>query len=179
MPTGMTKSEEFVSHMMFQSLFFWMMPTGILYGRFYSRFIAVSILVLLDDAYRLSQDWLGPTMRRQFQSLFFWMMPTGMFGGWTFPGSKKSFNPCSSGWCLPANMHAPCQNSVPRFQSLFFWMMPTGQLKNSKKADKGWCFNPCSSGWCLPAPFKFFEHFHCLMFQSLFFWMMPTGSPYG
>ena len=45
----------------FQSLFFWMMPTGINTSLFLLKSSAVSILVLLDDAYRLSQ-YICPSM---------------------------------------------------------------------------------------------------------------------
>ena len=38
----------------FQSLFFWMMPTGIALGGVITQILEVSILVLLDDAYRRS-----------------------------------------------------------------------------------------------------------------------------
>ena len=38
---------------------------------------AVSILVLLDDAYRLEERGQDPELYPRFQSLFFWMMPTG------------------------------------------------------------------------------------------------------
>ena len=37
----------------------------------------VSILVLLDDAYRHSDELEKADLLAEFQSLFFWMMPTG------------------------------------------------------------------------------------------------------
>ena len=37
----------------------------------------VSILVLLDDAYRPGDPNLMKIIEAEFQSLFFWMMPTG------------------------------------------------------------------------------------------------------
>ena len=86
----------------FQSLFFWMMPTGPLIRQCWEALSLVSILVLLDDAYR---------RRRKKMSL----------------KPLKSFNPCSSGWCLPAR---------PSYTS---------------KSITFKSFNPCSSGWCLPA----------------------------
>ena len=38
----------------------------------------VSILVLLDDAYRLAHTGHTNFPTKKFQSLFFWMMPTGI-----------------------------------------------------------------------------------------------------
>ena len=54
-----------------------MMPTGVK-----DRVLAVnkrfvSILVLLDDAYRPAKYLTGRLKPERFQSLFFWMMPTG------------------------------------------------------------------------------------------------------
>ena len=86
----------------FQSLFFWMMPTGSSLFSFLCFKISVSILVLLDDAYRPIRWCDDVTYSTKFQSLFFWMMPTGKI---SISGKSKkwlSFNPCSSGWCLPA-----------------------------------------------------------------------------
>ena len=62
----------------FQSLFFWMMPTGKSLLGFSLPQIPVSILVLLDDAYRLVPRWDQDPDLEKFQSLFFWMMPTGL-----------------------------------------------------------------------------------------------------
>ena len=110
----------------------------------------VSILVLLDDAYRLAVKCV-------------------------YADRTYCFNPCSSGWCLPAEDIASRITSLVPFQSLFFWMMPTGKGNNFWKhfllhvsilvlLDDAYrpasppaheplvsCFNPCSSGWCLPA----------------------------
>ena len=63
----------------------------------------VSILVLLDDAYR--PFWFVSILYQlfQFQSLFFWMMPTGKELSEIVWRAEGSFNPCSSGWCLPAS----------------------------------------------------------------------------
>ena len=82
-------------------MFFWMMPTGSEFWRLTQDAVRVSILVLLDDAYRRSPStWKGffiavsilvllddayrPDIDQEkafaalwFQSLFFWMMPTG------------------------------------------------------------------------------------------------------
>ena len=80
-----------------------MMPTGyVRYGK-YGKNCGVSILVLLDDAYRLIVRYDDDSGIKQFQSLFFWMMPTGLRAE---QGEKKQ---------------------KIMFQSLFFWMMPTGQ----------------------------------------------------
>ena len=87
---------------------------------------------------------------RGFQSLFFWMMPTGQFTLSPILRRTSRFNPCSSGWCLPAHEMWQRQDSVP-------------------------CFNPCSSGWCLPAMTANAAFQIRAVFQSLFFWMMPTG----
>ena len=110
----------------FQSLFFWMMPTGL----------------YLDSL---------PRHLLEFQSLFFWMMPTGCSKLVVPSLLWGCFNPCSSGWCLPAPYLSDFDLGISEFQSLFFWMMPTG-IENPKKIE---CtmksFNPCSSGWCLPA----------------------------
>ena len=135
----------------FQSLFFWMMPTGIKIALIASNSALVSILVLLDDAYRqfwrilwksffwvsilvLLDDAYRPEdqcklifMTWRFQSLFFWMMPTG-------PG--RLFD---------------CVILFFWFQSLFFWMMPTGLVEAEGWNKDAKSFNPCSSGWCLPA----------------------------
>ena len=40
--------------------------------------VFVSILVLLDDAYRLNATATADISSLGFQSLFFWMMPTGL-----------------------------------------------------------------------------------------------------
>ncbi len=86
---------------MFQSLFFWIMPTGyssilatailfwvsilVLLDNAYRRLTSqghrgsgrVSILVLLDNAYRLFKPE-AINYALGFQSLFFWIMPTGL-----------------------------------------------------------------------------------------------------
>ena len=64
----------------------------------------VSILVLLDDAYRLFYFEGGDENAWRFQSLFFWMMPTG-----------RELDLFNVGYDAG-------------FQSLFFWMMPTGRF---------------------------------------------------
>ena len=138
--------------------------------------------------------------QRLFQSLFFWMMPTGK----VINGCKKEeimgFNPCSSGWCLPALPFQYFPKPIGKFQSLFFWMMPTGGVIPQANAagwrfqslffwmmPTGWDwfyfnlvrqigFNPCSSGWCLPAIHHILPMPWNAWFQSLFFWMMPTGQ---
>ena len=78
-----------------------MMPTGATDTWMSHQEQIVSILVLLDDAYRLVVITSKGNYIPWFQSLFFWMMPTGRKTGVIFPPMK-------------------------RFQSLFFWMMPTG-----------------------------------------------------
>ena len=161
----------------------------------------------------------------EFQSLFFWMMPTGHYILPLRSFDIQCFNPCSSGWCLPANGLSTRRTESFLFQSLFFWMMPTG----SGQDGPGWLrldvsilvllddayrlrtaiytseptpsFNPCSSGWCLPAGAAHgagsaieevsilvllddayrqvsdrFNYSILSWFQSLFFWMMPTGK---
>ena len=161
---------------MFQSLFFWMMPTG-------------------PHIYLNSRKLIN-----RFQSLFFWMMPTGIFSANNTFIKTQSFNPCSSGWCLPAdtqdrwvcwcNCFNPCSSG---------WCLPAGEkisccvwggrvsilvlLDDAYRPRNGemlnWrleSFNPCSSGWCLPAPLSKSESLWSLRFQSLFFWMMPTGA---
>ena len=54
-----------------------MMPTGKLSGSVFDGIQDVSILVLLDDAYRHDVFIKTITSSNTFQSLFFWMMPTG------------------------------------------------------------------------------------------------------
>ena len=88
----------------------------------------VSILVLLDDAYRLYMDQVEELRFISFQSLFFWMMPTGYPHLVLSASILRSFNPCSSGWCLPANYLGAYSTEFKMFQSLFFWMMPTGMM---------------------------------------------------
>ena len=126
------------------------MPTGwYQFVRLYHS-PCVSILVLLDDAYR--QD------HRRWRGLW-----------------EGSFNPCSSGWCLPAFDNLSMPFLIFAFQSLFFWMMPTGFILVLLQVVSVVCFNPCSSGWCLPAPYFNSPSTRNMRFQSLFFWMMPTG----
>ena len=134
----------------FQSLFFWMMPTGTILITFTSLPPIVSILVLLDDAYRQNKYPSGHIAILVFQSLFFWMMPTGTAGSRPSSWMPPGFNPCSSGWCLPARPPFLLPGVTSEFQSLFFWMMPTGTMPNTEELAE-WRFNPCSSGWCLPA----------------------------
>ena len=81
----------------FQSLFFWMMPTGLLSFCHQGMSIRVSILVLLDDAYRPEICQLRKWIVLRFQSLFFWMMPTGLKSEGKTPNYTPGFNPCSSG----------------------------------------------------------------------------------
>ena len=69
----------------FQSLFFWMMPTGEIPTMIDIAHLEVSILVLLDDAYRPRFCLNFSSSSSQFQSLFFWMMPTGLSGTLTLP----------------------------------------------------------------------------------------------
>ena len=95
-------------------------------GDLFFFIISVSILVLLDDAYRLEgrKEWLT---------------------------KKLCFNPCSSGWCLPAidwkgssslwYCFNPCSSG---------WCLPAF-LSTKKVGISELGFNPCSSGWCLPA----------------------------
>ena len=98
-----------------------MMPTGNLECHLKLVQITVSILVLLDDAYRPKCPTLVAESVKVFQSLFFWMMPTGAEGfkddvvlvlvsilvllddayrpvfKIAVSTSSMSFNPCSSG----------------------------------------------------------------------------------
>ena len=62
----------FLKHSLFQSLFFWMMPTGGFWQTRAFCYVVVSILVLLDDAYRRNQPHLAKRI-------------------------SFCFNPCSSG----------------------------------------------------------------------------------
>ena len=88
---------------MFQSLFFWMMPIGEETQTKINDLEKVSILVLLDDAYRPATVVWALHFLKMFQSLFFWMMPIGLtLHSWY--GSETGFNPCSSGWCLSASI---------------------------------------------------------------------------
>ena len=85
----------------------------------------VSILVLLDTAYRLKPvgGWfylwnvsilvlLDTAYRRQSLGALYL--------------SLMSFNPCSSGYCLPAFSSSLFALLSIKFQSLFFWILPTG-----------------------------------------------------
>ena len=74
-----------------------MMPTGQLRCDILKVLSFVSILVLLDDAYRPDTWEVALSSGGEFQSLFFWMMPTGYT--WTKLRScgLSRFNPCSSG----------------------------------------------------------------------------------
>ena len=110
----------------FQSLFFWMMPTGmkIASGRIHEK--SVSILVLLDDAYR-PEDVSTSSVYSTVSILVLLddaYRPSDVV---RLVNGMPSFNPCSSGWCLPAALRSRGLTMLP-------------------------CFNPCSSGWCLPAP---------------------------
>ena len=87
----------------------------------------VSILVLLDDAYRQQPDSPPAVYHILFQSLFFWMMPTGHLK------IDKEFDHASFQslffWMMPTGSNSsPILSAVYRFQSLFFWMMPTGLM---------------------------------------------------
>ena len=122
MPTGPIYEGDTVSYsIVFQSLFFWMMPTGEIHFTYSAVIIRVSILVLLDDAYRQIDSLFYLGCIAMFQSLFFWMMPTGtcgLFGcvlllpvsilvllddayrqklRWRGFEGRSGFNPCSSG----------------------------------------------------------------------------------
>ena len=136
---------------LFQSLFFWMMPTGKCRHRYKRGHTKVSILVLLDDAYR-------PRLRTIMSKLNAVSILVLLDDAYRLPDLRIkrsiicSFNPCSSGWCLPA--------------------LPDLRIRRSIICS----FNPCSSGWCLPALFQLLLYSHIHRFQSLFFWMMPTGE---
>ena len=67
-----------------------------------SALLAVSILVLLDDASRRRCATDHASVLGKFQSLFSWMMPLGRW-------EERYRDPCSN-----------------QFQSLFSWMMPLG-----------------------------------------------------
>ena len=56
-----------------------MMPTGMIRIETAVTDLAVSILVLLDDAYRQLDRNTVIRGIDKFQSLFFWMMPTGKY----------------------------------------------------------------------------------------------------
>ena len=105
----------------------------------------VSILVLLDDAYRLIAGCLAQIIPDEFQSLFFWMMPTGPSLILT-----RSFDSAFQSlffWMMPTGDLALIANpACLKFQSLFFWMMPTGSRQLATVGDSFTCFNPCSSG---------------------------------
>ena len=81
------------------------MPTGLRVPAELLMDVYVSILVLLDNAYR-RYTFLGGDALEEFQSLFFWIMPTG-----------------------PKRCNATSLEH--RFQSLFFWIMPTGRWRLS------------------------------------------------
>ena len=82
-------------------MFFWIMPTGGIQSLATDGGKDVSILVLLDNAYRPVRVADTGMERIEFQSLFFWIMPTGSKAG------KRL-------------------QKINEFQSLFFWIMPTG-----------------------------------------------------
>ena len=84
---------------MFQSLFFWMIPIKSFYRPCCCFCSNVSILVLLDDPHQDYSIDVWPSGDAMFQSLFFWMIPI------------KSSAGHRRGW--PSG-----------FQSLFFWMIP-------------------------------------------------------
>ena len=222
MPTGMISSPELPRRKKFQSLFFWMMPTGLMdlqiaFGHCQVSILVllddayrqkvwpsclpgyfVSILVLLDDAYRLFYDLNGNKIAHQVSILVllddaYRQSPAG-----ALQGCMNSFNPCSSGWCLPAISYdandLPSESFNPCSSG---WCLPAVYplLKYGKRicfnpCSSGWClpakdeeyfvdendcFNPCSSGWCLPALVYWNNEVFEKLFQSLFFWMMPTG----
>ena len=78
-------------------------------------------------------------------------MPTGKVWKQKQSELRSGFNPCSSGWCLPATGKSASSSIRVLFQSLFFWMMPTGRYAMTAAEAERVGFNPCSSGWCLPA----------------------------
>ena len=88
--------------------------------------LRVSILVLLDDAYRLKMGKAERIIALMFQSLFFWMMPTGLFGKGIHCGAMK------------------VSILVLLDDAYRHWRTPSPERRHI-------CFNPCSSGWCLPA----------------------------
>ena len=103
------------------------MPTGA--GRLFGSMerAEVSILVLLDDAYRSGNTW-DNLSSIVFQSLFFWMMPTGklllkqLFMVLVF---QSLFF-----WMMPTGQRLNTFDCICiMFQSLFFWMMPTGAIR--------------------------------------------------
>ena len=136
----------------FQSLFFWMMPTG---------FIQIKASNPPKDMFQSLFFWMMPTgtvsdylphEETLFQSLFFWMMPTGRFAFPVVSCGDFGFNPCSSGWCLPAHIYL-LPNQVHLFVSILV-LLDDAYRQNTLSSEKNniFCFNPCSSGWCLPAP---------------------------
>ena len=135
----------------------------------------VSILVLLDDAYRHCSGRAETALLASFQSLFFWMMPTGpmpIFMDYTpLTGFQSLFF-----WMMPTGL-VPTRDKTEafKFQSLFFWMMPTGSL-----SIPFLIFAKAVSILVLLDD-AYRPNFLSILreksrgFQSLFFWMMPTG----
>ncbi len=117
--------------------------------------MGVSILVLLDNAYRLRYSHLRPGRRLQVSIL---VLLDNAYRLACTQGAIGSAAVCLvvSILVLLDNAYRPSAfifSRVPssKFQSLFFWIMPTGR----SRAYDG-------------------IH-HYPEFQSLFFWIMPTG----
>ena len=175
MPTGhLVRTYRSSSTHMFQSLFFWMMPTGcrgLCNSQRPHKFQSLFFWMMPTGYYRRRND----PVESEFQSLFFWMMPTGRDSLWANLWWFSGFNPCSSGWCLPAgDYYGNCAPNLCFNPCSSGWCLPAHAARRSELPNG--CFNPCSSGWCLPALIILTYYYIYFLFQSLFFWMMPTGD---
>ncbi len=147
------------SSIMFQSLFFWMVPVDPILNRRVIRiqfcfnpcssgwFPSMATSVKGAESPTLFQSFWKMMLHVYggFQSLFFWMVPVDRLlekNNIRFFG----FNPCSSGW-FPSIVDVDADTSwATEFQSLFFWMVPV-DLGIGGSRGQGHSFNPCSSGW--------------------------------
>ncbi len=177
LPTGIARNNMIADDIVFQSLFFWILPTGRLCIFWIYSIPEVSILVLLDTAYRPESALVSASYNLCFNPCSSGYCLPAKSGTFTVKGNL-CFNPCSSGYCLPARFSGPAKYGVYLFQSLFFWILPTG-LNSTVAPLAERRFNPCSSGYCLPAVLELDMLERKRKFQSLFFWILPTGRSWS
>ena len=169
MPTGVGLHLHCPCRRQFQSLFFWMMPTG---GRYILWIFSlarvsilvllddayrrpnepcqrtrplVSILVLLDDAYRLLAMLSSPSPKILFQSLFFWMMPTGALDD----GARLPYRPVSILVLLDdayRRRHIVSHLRLHMVSILVLLDDAYRPMAPGFRIGLKVCFNPCSSG---------------------------------
>ena len=185
----------------FQSLFSWMLLSGVGGGQRCDRVDGVSILVLVDVAQWPRQRDQADRGSSRFQSLFSWMLLSGTAGALTETGdarvsilvlvdvaqwheldplpamSRSGFNPCSRGCCSVAcgSVRRRTPASMTGFNPCSRGCCSVARSRTHRCAGDVRGFNPCSRGCCSVAAESRATPYARPGFQSLFSWMLLSG----